>query len=414
MSTAWSGPGSDAAVSLDTGAPAAQRGLLALVSGHAVHDTYQAFLAPLLPGIVARLSLSLTQAGLLDVFLQAPSIIQPVIGFFSDRISLRWVVILGPALAGLAMSLLVAAPSYSVLAWLMLLAGFASAAVHAIGPTIVADMEQGRVGRSMGVWMVGGELGRALGPAVAVLALGLLERRAFPWLMSIGFITSAALAYYHREGRRAPVAVGTTGSFGAALLAMRGIMLPLGALWIVRSFALTATSTFLPLYLTERGAALWVAGGALTLLQASGVLGALLGGMLSDRVGRRAVLFVSILLTSLCLLAFTAASGWVMAVLLILLGLSMLSLGPVVMAIVYENYPGSRAMANGTFMSTAFLARAFGVLAVGAAADAVGLQLTFQGAALIYLLGLPLLLLLPASGTTPPTSLDTITIVQEG
>lgn len=383
-------------------------GLVALVSGHTVHDTYQAFLAPLLPGIVARLSLSLTQAALLDVFLQAPSIIQPVIGYLSDRLNLRWVVILGPALAGLAMSLLVVAPSYAALSWLLILAGVASAAIHAAGPTIAANMGRGHVGRSMGVWMVGGELGRALGPAVAVLALSVMERRAFPWLMSIGFIASAGLLYFQRRGGITTASGSGSGSFGAALIAMRRVMLPLGALWLVRSFALTATSTFLPLYLTERGAALWMAGGALTLLQGSGVLGAFLGGIVSDRLGRRAVMFASIFLTGLCLLAFTAVNGWLMVILLILLGLSMLSIGPVVMAMVYESYPESRSMANGTFMTTAFLARAVGVLVVGIVADNVGLQLAFRGAALVYLLGLPLILLLPTEGKAPPPDLDAL------
>lgn len=382
--------------------------LLALVSGHAIHDTYQAFLAPLLPTIVARLSLSLTQAGLLDVFLQVPSISQPVIGYVSDRVSLRRIVVLGPALAGLAMSLLVVAPSYATLAWLLLLAGVASAAVHAVGPTIVADMGEGNVGRSMGIWMVGGELGRALGPVVAVLALAVLQRRGFPWLMLAGFFTSLVLMLALKGPEPVPARSDALGSFGAALASMRGIMVPIGAIWLVRSFALTASSTFLPLYLTSRGMSLWLAGASLTVVQASGVAGAFLGGIASDRFGRRAVILASIVVTSVVLLAFTVASGWLTIVLLILLGLSMLSLGPVVMAIVYESYPGSRAMANGTFMSTAFLARAVGVLAVGAAADAFGLEPTFRVAALIYLLALPLSLLLPDSKSPPPASLDSV------
>ena len=75
-----------------------------IASGHFVHDIYSAFLAPLLPLIIERLSLSLTLAGSLSAFMQFPSILTPFIGHLADKYNLRYLVILAPALTATFMS----------------------------------------------------------------------------------------------------------------------------------------------------------------------------------------------------------------------------------------------------------------------------------------------------------------------
>ena len=101
-----------------------QLGKIATVAGgHAVHDTFTAFLPPLLPRFVDKFALSNTAAGLLSTFLQMPSLLQPVIGHLADRTALRWIVVLGPAVTATAMSSLGWAPSYFVLALVLVVAG---------------------------------------------------------------------------------------------------------------------------------------------------------------------------------------------------------------------------------------------------------------------------------------------------
>jgi FSR family fosmidomycin resistance protein-like MFS transporter len=102
-----------------------------IAASHAVHDTYTAFLPSLLPVFIANLSLSTTGAGLLQVFIQWPSLLQPLIGHLSDRVSLRYLVILAPAVTGIMMRLLGIAPSYAVLAMLFNVAGLSSASISA-------------------------------------------------------------------------------------------------------------------------------------------------------------------------------------------------------------------------------------------------------------------------------------------
>ena len=86
--------------------------VLSLSSAHMIHDIYTAFLAPLLPLFITNLSISKVEAGLLAVYIQAPSLIQPVIGHWADRKNLSLVVCIAPTLSAIIMSWLGLVPNY--------------------------------------------------------------------------------------------------------------------------------------------------------------------------------------------------------------------------------------------------------------------------------------------------------------
>ena len=93
----------------------------------------------------------------------------------------------------IAMSLLGVAPGYAVLALLLMVTGLSSASLHAVAPVIAGNLSGRSLGRGMGFWMVGGEMGRVLGPIVIVTAVGLFGLRGTPWLMTGGLAASAIL-----------------------------------------------------------------------------------------------------------------------------------------------------------------------------------------------------------------------------
>jgi len=169
-------------------------GVLMVGAGHAVHDTYTAFLNPLLPTFIANLALSNAQAGLLTVFVRLPSLFQPMLGHLSDRFHLRQLFILAPAVSAAMMSLLGIAPNYAILALLLVATGFSSASLHAVGPAIVGGLSGRKLGRGMGFWMVGGELGRTLGPIAIVSAVQFLHLDGMPCLMIVGILASVGYA----------------------------------------------------------------------------------------------------------------------------------------------------------------------------------------------------------------------------
>jgi len=369
--------------------------VLTISAGHAVHDTYTAFLAPLLPVFIANLSLSTTEAGLLTVFAQGPSLLQPFIGHLADRVSLRYCVILAPAVTATMMSLLGVAPGYGVLALLLMVTGISSASLHAVGPVMAGNLSGRNLGRGMSFWMVGGELGRTLGPILIVSAVRLLTLEGTPWLMIGGLLASAILYVRLKDVPGRPPNRGQGLPWRQALRSLGPLLLPLVGIIVVRSFMISALTTYLPTFLSEEGADLWFAGASLSVLEAAGVVGALLGGTLSDRLGRRLILLISMLVTPLFMFVFLALQGWVRFPTLLALGFTALSATPVIMALVQESLPENRALANGVYMALSFVLRSGVVVVLGALGDLFGLRLAFTASAVISLLGLPLILLLP-------------------
>jgi FSR family fosmidomycin resistance protein-like MFS transporter len=368
-----------------------------IAAAHAAHDTYSAFLPPLLPVFIEKLSLAKAEAGLLTVFIQGPSLIQPVVGHLGDRFDMRSMVILTPALTAACMSLLGVAPGYAAIALLLVTAGVSSAVLHSLAPVVAGRIASNRLGFSMGFWMVGGELGRTLGPIILVTAIAAIGTGGLPWLMVGGFGASAVLYFGVRDVPPARFSARESGEFSQAVGSMRPLLFPLSGVVIFRSFTMAAYATYLPVFLREEGASLWFAGASLSVLEAGGVIGAIVGGSASDVIGRSRVLVASFLLTPLLMFMLVLTPGWWRLPLLVPLGFFGLMATPVIMASVQESFPENRALANGIYMALNFVLRAVIVVAVGTLADHLGMRPTFLACAVLGLLGTPFVYGLPRS-----------------
>ena len=368
--------------------------LVTIAGGHAVHDSFTAFLAPLLPRFVEKLSLSNTAAGLLSTFLQLPGLLQPVIGHLADRTTLRWLVVLGPAVTASAMSVLGWAPTYAVLALLLLLAGVSVAAFHATAPVAVGYLAGNQLGRGMGFFMVGGELGRTIGPLVVVSALTVMSVQSLAFLALAGIATSVVLYFRLRDVSLRGRGDGDPIQWRTAVRAMRGLMTLLAGLVAVRSLMMMSITIFLPIFLTEEGSSIWLAGAALSIVEAAGIAGALAGGWLSDHVGRKAVLVFGHVAAPTALLMFLAADGVIRIALLPVIGFTLLAIPPVIMALVQERFPKTRALANGVYLSLNFAIRSIAAIVFGAVGDVFGLTTAMLIAAFATFGGLPLIWLL--------------------
>ncbi|MGA9177961.1 MAG: MFS transporter, partial [Desulfobacterales bacterium] len=103
---------------------------------HFIHDIYTSFFAPLLPLLIEKFSMTLTQAGFLSTIMQIPALFNPFIGLLADRINARYFIILAPATTAIPMSLLGLAPSYSVLLLLLFVTGVSVAVFHVPAPVM--------------------------------------------------------------------------------------------------------------------------------------------------------------------------------------------------------------------------------------------------------------------------------------
>ena len=371
---------------------------VALLSGaHGVHDSYTSYLPILLPHLIEKFSLSNTSAGLLSVFLQMPSLINPLIGHIADRRNLRFFIILTPAITGAGMSLLSIAPSYAFIIFLLLIAGVSNAAIHAVAIVLTGTLSGNQLGKGMSFWMVGGELGRTLGPLILVSAITYLTYEGLPWLMLGGIFVSIFLYFQLKIATTIPHSNGTSLRWAEALRKMGPVMFPIFILLFSRAMMMATLTTFLPTFLTSEGATLWVAGASLSILEAAGVAGAFLAGTLSDRFGRRTILTISFLASPTVMILFLQTQGFFQIPLLIFLGFFAISATPVLLAIVQENFPENRSFANGIFMAISFALMSLAILIVGSISDFSSLRVTFYLSAAVVLIGVPFIHLLPKS-----------------
>lgn len=149
-----------------------QTGQAVTIAGaHFAHDTFGAFLAPLLPLLQQRLSTTYAVTGSLAIYAQLPSLLNPFIGYLADKVSLRYFIIFAPAVSTTLMSAMGFTSTYLSLALLLLAAGLSSAAFYAPAPAMVGRLSGRQVGKGMSIFMASGELGRTLGPIIAVGAV---------------------------------------------------------------------------------------------------------------------------------------------------------------------------------------------------------------------------------------------------
>jgi FSR family fosmidomycin resistance protein-like MFS transporter len=369
--------------------------ILVLSLAHFVHDVYSSFLAPLLPLLIEKLSMSLTQAGFLSAVMQLPALLNPFIGQLADRASLRYFVILAPLMTAVPMSLIGLAPSYGVLLLLLFMAGISVAMFHVPAPVMIARMAGSRKGRGMSFFMTGGELARTVGPLTAVGAVALLGLEGFWPVMVVGIAASCLLYWRFRRvdlsfhNKKQKTSLKTT------FRNMRHVLLPLTVIVLARSFMHGSLTAFLPTFIQSQTGNIWQGGLALTLFEAAGVAGVLLAGSFSDHLGRRRMLFISLVGAPLSVLLFVYSSDWLRFLALLSCGFMLLSTTPVMLALVQEHAGDSPAAANGMFMMISFLARSSVVVLIGLIADHTGLETAYLISAAAGCAGIPFILLLP-------------------
>jgi FSR family fosmidomycin resistance protein-like MFS transporter len=363
--------------------------------GHFVHDVYSSFLAPLLPLLIDKLSMSLTQAGFLSTVMQIPALLNPYIGVMADRISVRYFVILAPALTAVPMSLIGMAPSYGVLLILLFITGVSVSVFHVPAPVMISDLSAARKGRGMSFFMTGGELARSVGPLVAVAAVSVCGLEDFYPVMIFGLLSTVWLYFKFRTTPVRPVSTKRQLPILETWRNLRYVLLPLAAILVTSGFTFASMTAFLPTYIKMETGNLWLAGIALTLFEAAGVAGVLMAGSASDWFGRRKTLFVSLLGAPMFLFLFTLSGGWLRMAALLVVGFTLLSTTPVMLALVQENARQTPAAANGLFMMISFIVRSAVVVVVGFIADWIGLNTTYLISAAIGLIGIPFVLMLP-------------------
>ena len=372
------------------------RTVLLLSGAHFVHDAYPAFIGVMLPLLIEKLSLTLGQAGLMATGIRWTTMLQVPLGYLADRLDSRYLVIAAPAVTAICISAIGLAPSFLGVFVLLLLAGLSHAAFHPASAAVVTRISGGRWGRGMSFYMTGGELGRALGPlfiAAVLTAIGL----AWSWLAVVPGILTSALLYARLRDAGTIRFQHPAGAVRESLRRSRRGIVPLGTAIAFQSGAHTAISAFVPTLAVLQGADIAYAGAAVAAYEVGGTLGSFVGGILSDRFGRRSVLAWGLALGLPILAAsLLVGLGPLQLVVLALGGFWLLSASAVQVVAMQELLPDNRSLATGIFYFVSSASSIVTLIGVGALADETGLQPAMLVAIAVSILALPAILLLPA------------------
>ena len=370
-----------------------------LCTAHFFIDLYASSLSALQPLLVERLGLTLAQAGFAaGLLLVSSSVMQPLYGYLADRFHSRLFTVLAPAVAGVFLMLLATAPGYPSLLALAVLGGAGVASFHPQASVRAGEGVSANKGRWMAIFISSGTLGMALGPTGFSWVIVHFGVERLPYVMSGGILLTVLLFRFLPE-----TPPSSSRGRGIDWVALRMVWKPLLILYLcvfIRSIVQIVYAQFLPLYLNrERGFSYTSANGMLTLYLAAGAFGGFAGGWLSDRLGGRRVIMISMLGCVPPLALFFHSSGVLAAGALALGGLVLLFTTPVNLVLAQELVPSQTGTVSALMMGFAWGAAGFlFVPAAGAAADHFTLHRVMYALLAFPIAGFLLARLLPERG----------------
>lgn len=387
-----------------TAAPAAPRTSMretaypivaALCFAHFLNDLTQALLPAIYPIIKETYALDFGQIGLLTLAFQfTASLLQPFVGMITDRRPMPFSLAggMGSTLVGLL--LLANATSYGMLFIGAMLIGLGSAIFHPEAVRMARLAAGARVGFTQSMFQVGGQAGSAVGPLLAAAIVVPAGQRSLVWFSGVVLAAMLLLAWVGRwYAALGPTPSGAkAGGLGAGGSLAPGVALAVFILFMLmfsKSAYTSSLTSYYTFYLIDKFKVTVQASQILLFVfLIAQVTGALIGGYLGDRLGRRAIIWISILGA----LPFTLLLPWVdltwTIVLTIIIGAIMASAFPAILVYALELLPGKVGMTAGLFYGVTFGLGALSAAALGHLADLTSITFVYQMCAFLPLLGL--------------------------
>jgi MFS transporter, FSR family, fosmidomycin resistance protein len=353
-------------------------GVLSLA--HMLNDMYSNYLPQLLPFLVILMpGFTATRAAILvSSFTISSSFVQPVFGFFLDRIGKRWLVYVGTLWMAVMLSLTGLVHSYPLLVILAALAGLGTAAFHPQASTMVNIMSGEHKAVMLSAFIAFGNLGFALSPLLLVPLFQAYGLHATVVTVIPGIIVAILLLFF---SPRDHILVGTNTPFPEVIRSLKASSKELNTIIgviAIRSLAYTGILTLLPLYLKSENLSNITASHLVTLMLASGAVGGVIGGFISDRYGRKRLIVGSLLLSTPFFFGFFLGTGVLSTISLAIAGAALLSSFSVTVVAAQEAIPNNKALAAGLSMGLAGGLGALAAVFLGRIADIWGLPVAIQ------------------------------------
>ncbi|WP_281891125.1 MFS transporter [Paenibacillus sp. YYML68] len=387
--------------------PTVFRILFAISLVHLFNDTIQSIIPAILPILKDTMKLTYTQSGIIVFMLNmTASVMQPLIGLYADRRPMPYMLPIGMGFTFFGVLGIALAPNYGMVLLSVILIGLGSAVFHPEGSRVAFMAGGSRRGLAQSIFQVGGNSGQSLASVMTAIIFAPLGQLGAIWFTAIAAIAIVVQLYiarwYDRYLTLNPPSQRKSGSRGMSLQRKRQIKLAIGLLLFLifaRSWYHAGITIYYPFQLMDQFAiTLEQAQIYIFLFAAAGAVGTFFGGPLSDRFGRRNMIFFSMLGSApLALLLPYASSGWAYVIMLVN-GFIILSSFSVTVVYAQELIPGKVGTVSGLTIGFAFGLGALGALALGRLADVYELEAVMLAVSFLPLLGL-LTLFLPSDKT---------------
>jgi FSR family fosmidomycin resistance protein-like MFS transporter len=373
--------------------------LAALSFAHLLNDTMQSLIPAIYPMLKDSLQLDFRHIGLITLVNQlTASVLQPFVGLYTDRRPQPYSLAVGMGFTLVGLVLLALANNLTLVLVAVGFVGIGSSVFHPEASRLAHLSAGGRHGFAQSLFQVGGNAGSSLGPLLAALIVVARGQGAIMWFSLLALIGIVVLSvvgrWYVRSLARAGSAVSTAKAHAAraATLPRRHVIFALAILIILvfsKYFYLASISSYYTFFLIEKfGLSVKTSQLHLFLFLAAIAAGTFLGGPIGDRIGRKAVIWASILGVAPFALILPHANLFWCGVLTVIIGVILSSAFSAILVYAQELVPGKVGLMAGLFFGLAFGLGGIGSAVLGALADWKGIRFVFEVCAFLPLIGL--------------------------
>ncbi len=353
------------------------KAILLLTLGHLVTDTSQGGVPLLLPYLKESLHLSYAATGAIILVLNiTSSVIQPLFGYLTDRWRLKWLMPAGLAISGLGFAVIGYSGSYAMVLAAVSLTGLGVASYHPEAFKTVTNFAGTRKVIAMSWFMVGGNLGIALGPIMTTAYLAWLGLGGTVLHVVPGAIAAVLFLLAWPWWNQAQGSAAKAGGASARPVPVGGRIAALSILMLsvaLRSWIHSGIITYVPFYYVRvLGGDPIMAGNLISTFLVTGVVGTIIGAPLAERFGHKAFYVGTVLLASPLLFMFLNVGGVLLFVVLGLVGACLVSTWSVVVVMAQSIMPNRPGMVSGLMVGLALGAGGVGATVLGALADRFG------------------------------------------
>ena len=368
----------------------------AISFSHFLNDGIQSLIPALYPLLKSAFLLNFMQIGLITLTYQiTASILQPLVGLYTDHHPKPYSLSIGMGCTLMGLMVLALAPNYAMLLIAAALVGTGSSIFHPESSRVARMASGGRYGLAQSIFQVGGNAGSATGPLLAALIIIPRGRHSVAWFSLAALLAMVLLwqvgGWYRRQqllkDRRTKSYVPAQGSLPVGTVARS--MLILLVLMFSKFFYLASINTYFMFYVMSKfHVSVRSAQVHLFVFLLAVAMGTIMGGPVGDRIGRKRVIWTSILgVAPFTLLLPYANLAWT-GPLTFVIGLILASAFPAILVFAQELLPGKVGMVAGLFFGLAFGMAGIGAAVLGKLADLSGIEYVYRLCAVLPLLGL--------------------------